>query len=102
MVSKLFIVLTKIVVVVHQQIQLFYFYSSLFECCHSILVALSAFVSSEMTTGRSQTTFTFNHSIQIRASFGFVMLIILFHAVNDFGFVVIIVLLPGFRWYLPV
>ena len=55
-----------------------------------------------MTTGRSQTTFTFNHSIQIRTSFCFVVLVILFHTVNDFGFVVIIVLLPGFRGHLSV
>ena len=65
-------------------------------------MALCALVSGKMTASGSQTTVTFNHSIKIRTSFCFVVLVILFHTVNYFGFVVIIVLLPGFRGHLSV
>ena len=74
---------------------------SLFEFCHSLLVALCAFVSCKVAAGRSQTTCTFNHSILVRTSFCFVVLVVLFHTINDFGFMAIIVLLPGCRRHLP-
>ena len=74
---------------------------SLFEFCHSLLVALCAFVSCKVAAGRSQTACTFNHSILVRTSFCFVVLVVLFHTINDFGFMAIIVLLPGCRRHLP-
>ena len=59
-------------------------------------------MSSKVASCGCQTALTFNHSIQVSTSFCFVVLIVLFYTINDFGFMVIIVLLPGLRGHLPV
>ena len=50
-------------------------------------MALGAFVARKVTSRG----LTFNHCIQVRSPFCFVVLVVLFDTVNDFGFVVIIV-----------
>ena len=85
----------KIVVVVHQQIQLLYVYKSLFQCCHSIVVALSALVAGYVASCGCQTALTLNHGIQVSAPFCFVVLVVLLHVRHNFVPVVIVVLFSG-------
>ena len=85
----------KIVVVVHQQIQLLYIYKSLFQCCHSIVVALSALVAGHVASCGCQTALTLNHGVQVRASFCFVVLVVLLHVRHNFVPVVMVGLFSG-------
>ena len=59
-------------------------------------------MSSKVASCGRQTTFAFNHSIQVRSSFCLVVLVVLLHVRNYFVFVVIIILLPGLCGHLPV